>query len=347
MLKDVIRPSVILFIVCAIVTGALAYVNAVTKPIIEENERIAKHEAMAEVLPGSTDFSGPISPEELKAKGFPVSNAIKNVYEAGDHGYVVEAAVKGYGGEVTMMVGIGLDRDVKGVKITSHNETPGLGAKVADKAFLEQYYGPVPDGGFVVVKGISKSDSEIEAISGATISSRAVTQGVSDAARLVTAIIEDVKEEQKDPKQAVLPGADEFSEPVSVEKLKAEGFNVSERILKLHEAKGIGYVAEVVTQGYKGPISMMVGFDTEGNITGLKVTDHNETSGLGSQIADPSFLDQFKGNIPEGNMFKVVTSNAASREQIEAVSGATVSSLAVTRGVNDAIALIISLAGGN
>ena len=347
MYKDIIKPSLVLLIVCAVVTGTLAYVNGVTKPIIEENQRIAKQEAMSEVLINAKNFSDPISYEELKKEGFPVSNTIRNIYEAVDCGYVVEAAVKGYGGEVNMMIGIDLDKNVKGIKITSHNETPGLGAKVANDEFLEQHYGPVPERGFVVVKGVSKSDPEIEAVSGATISTMAVTQGVSDAAKLISAIIDDVREEQKDPKEVALPGAVEFFEPVAAEKLLAEGYNVTERIVNLYESKDNGYVVEVSSEGYNGPVIMMVGFDTAKNITGIKIIEHNETSGLGSQIEDPQFLEQFKGSIPAENMFKVVTRSTNERNEIEAVSHATTSSLAVTRGVTDAIALINSLAGGN
>ena len=119
MYKEVIKPSLILFIVCAVVTGALAYVNGITQPIIEENERIARQEAMAEVLPGSSSFSEPISYEELKEEGFPVSSTIRNIYEAVDAGYVVEATVKGYGGEVNMMIGIDLDKNIKGINYQS------------------------------------------------------------------------------------------------------------------------------------------------------------------------------------------------------------------------------------
>ncbi len=191
MYKDIIKPSIILVIICAVVTGALAYVNAVTKPIIDENERIAKQEAMVEVLPEAGGFTDPISYEDLEKEGFPLTNTIKNIYVAPDCGYVVEVLTKGYGGDVNMMVGIGLDKNVKGIKLTSHNETPGLGEKAAGSDFIEQYLGPIPAGGFVVIKGVAKSDSEIEAVSGATISSRAVTQGVTDAVKLVEYIIDE------------------------------------------------------------------------------------------------------------------------------------------------------------
>ena len=70
MYKEVIKPSLILFIVCAVVTGALAYVNGITQPIIEENERIARQEAMAEVLPGSSSFLNPYHMKNSKKKVF-------------------------------------------------------------------------------------------------------------------------------------------------------------------------------------------------------------------------------------------------------------------------------------
>lgn len=189
MLKDIFKPAFILFLICAVVTGALAYVNGITLPIITETQKQAEQDALARVLPGVETFAEPKSAEQLKAQGLNVSDSILNLYEGKKgqevFGYVAEIATKGYGGAIKMFVGIDKDKNISGVLLVSHNETPGLGSKANEPAFTEQYLGAFPDGSFSVVKGAANADGEIQAISGATISSRGVTQGVNDAMTLI------------------------------------------------------------------------------------------------------------------------------------------------------------------
>ena len=58
MLKEIVKPAVVLFLVCAIITGALAFVNGITKPIIDEGQEAALRESLSVVLPGAGQFSG-------------------------------------------------------------------------------------------------------------------------------------------------------------------------------------------------------------------------------------------------------------------------------------------------
>ncbi len=193
MFKEIIKPSLILLLVCAIITGALAYVNGVTEPIIEENDRITEQESLAKALPGSDSFMEPQEAETLKSQGYKVSDRIVKLYEAKreekTHGYVVEVSSKGYGGAIKIFVGVDTQYNITGVMLTSHNETPGLGSKAADMTFTQQYLGEIPEKAFSVVKGVADEDNEIEAVSGATISSKAVTQGVADAVTLIRSLL--------------------------------------------------------------------------------------------------------------------------------------------------------------
>ena len=104
MFKEIIKPALILFIICAVVTGALAYVNGVTEPIIAENNRLAEQESLKEVFPGADGFLDAKSAEELTAQGFAVTERISKVYEAQKNGetigYVVSAISSGYGGSI-------------------------------------------------------------------------------------------------------------------------------------------------------------------------------------------------------------------------------------------------------
>ena len=92
---------------------------------------------------------------------------------------------KGFSGVLTMIVGINADGTVAGIKVTAHSETPGLGAKAqADADWIGQYVGQQADGQLKV----AKDGGTINAITGATITSRAVTDGVNTAAQYVATL---------------------------------------------------------------------------------------------------------------------------------------------------------------
>lgn len=165
MVKDSLKLGLILLIICAISTGLLAFVNQLTAPVIYENQLIAKKEAMLQVMPQADSFTD-ISDILTKA----VSKDGSLI------GYTVKVSPSGYGGEISMMVGVNADLTISGVKILSLSETPGLGAKAQDEAFLSQYKGKNE-------KMALKKD--ITAITGATITSTAVTLGVKEAIGLV------------------------------------------------------------------------------------------------------------------------------------------------------------------
>jgi electron transport complex, RnfABCDGE type, G subunit len=193
MFKEIIRPAVTLFLVCAVITGALAVVNDITGPIIEERDMAALQESLSTVLPGAEEFSDAVSRDELINRGYKAGERISNLYQAtagGETvGYVVEVVTKGYGGDISMLVGIDSSLSVTGVKIMSHSETPGLGAKADDEEYLKQYIGAIPGNLYHVVKTTPWNDGDIQALSGATVTSRAVANGVSEAASLVRSIV--------------------------------------------------------------------------------------------------------------------------------------------------------------
>lgn len=189
MFKEIFKPALILCLICAVMTGALAYVNGITEGIIAENERLVEQENLSRVLGGADSFSEPIKADDLKNEGYSVSDRIEKVYKAqkdGDTvGYVVAVLSRGYGGDMKILVGIDKEQKITGIILTSHNETPGLGDKVTFSDFTDQYKGGFPEEEFFVVKRETRADSEIQAVTAATKSSRAVTTGVNDALNLV------------------------------------------------------------------------------------------------------------------------------------------------------------------
>ena len=141
--------------------------------------------------------------------------------------------------------------------------------------------------------------------------------------------------------QTLLPGATEFT----VEPYVGEDAN----ILSVHKAD-IGYVIETNTYGYAGPITVLVGVNKEGKVTGLVVRDLQETPGLGANaLSDDQFLAQFlnkTGSFAIGtagaDAFSGATASAATGEEIyvDAIAGATVTSKAVARCVSSAVAYV-------
>lgn len=168
--KNIFKLGIILLLICAISTGLLAVVNHITLPVIELNNEKAQEEAKKEILPLADTF------KELGEGVYEGEKDGKTV------GYTVNVAPKGYGGTIEMMVGINSDMTVSGVKILSMSETPGLGAKAQNEDFISQYKGKNKN---LTLKKSQAGENEINAISGATVTSTAVTDGVNEAFRLL------------------------------------------------------------------------------------------------------------------------------------------------------------------
>ena len=164
-----VRIIVCLTVICLFVAGLLGVVNHYTKPQIEANENAEKQEAIKSIF-GDDIESNKISEEDA-------DNELYIILKDGKvFGYCAEVAPNGFGGEIKMMVGVDYEGKVCGANIVSMSETPGLGSRTKEEAwFLEQFVGK---------SGELAVGSGVDAITGATISSKAVTKGVSDALAL-------------------------------------------------------------------------------------------------------------------------------------------------------------------
>jgi len=173
-----------LLVVTVVAGAALAGVNGVTAPIIAEMDARALQEGLAEVLPTAASFEEVPETELADAvgqAGGPVQAAWRGFDAAGQPvGVVVQASPAGYGGPIVMLVGVDPGGTVHQMKILSASgETPGLGSKAAEPAFARQFLGLSP--GIGLVKNQPPAGNEIQAVTGATISSQAVLDGVNAA----------------------------------------------------------------------------------------------------------------------------------------------------------------------
>ena len=170
-IKEIVVPAVILFIIATVCTALLAGTNLLTKDKIADLAVQAENEAKSAVI-DAVSFS---DAKEIDGNVY---------YEAYDQseklvGYVFNVSAKSYGGVLTCMVGISAeDEKVTGVEITAISDTPGLGMKATAKDWLNQFIGKA-DG--ITVNKNSSSNTEIQAITSATITSQAVTDAVNSA----------------------------------------------------------------------------------------------------------------------------------------------------------------------
>lgn len=177
--RYVLRLSLTLLVITAVVAGLLAGVNAITAPRIEAERERKTVAALSAVIPDAA------TAQPLREFNDP-SGLVTAVYRS-DSAYAVQVAPKGFDSAVNMMVGVDDAGKVLGIQVISHTETSGLGAVAAadnakGEAFRAQFAGC--GGGLAV----TKDGGTIDALTGATITSRAVTAGVNAAVACVEAL---------------------------------------------------------------------------------------------------------------------------------------------------------------
>ena len=184
-MSKTMKNTLVLTIITLIAGFALGLVYESTKDPIAQAHDAAKKEAWQAVFPeADLDSFEQVEVDQKAAgevvKGLGVNATIDEVCKVGEDGYVITATDKeGYGGDIRVTVGIKADGTVNGVSILSISETAGLGMKATEPAFYEQYQGKQAEKFYVSKDG---GDGEpIDALSGATITSRAMTGAVNAA----------------------------------------------------------------------------------------------------------------------------------------------------------------------
>ena len=164
----VLRLALTLLAITAVVAAALAGVNSITAPAIADLNAQKTQEAIELVLPGGG--------EEVD---FPAADLVAKVYK-GENGYAVQTTPGGFDNTITMMVGVDNQGKVLGISIIKHTETAGLGAVAAAGTPAGENF----RGQFVGASGsvsVTKDGGTMDAITGATITSRAICVGVNAA----------------------------------------------------------------------------------------------------------------------------------------------------------------------
>jgi len=167
MARDIIKPALIAMVVLMVIASAAAGVYRQFAEPEEETGISADSKAAAAKLLGTDDI-------QLTENG-EYTDSIQGIWSSGNGKYAVDLLTKGYGGEINLLVGIGSEGSISGIKVISHSETEGLGSKVLEDSYLDNFTG---------LKSAAEI-SGVDAITSATISSEAVKKGIVTALEAV------------------------------------------------------------------------------------------------------------------------------------------------------------------
>ena len=193
-MREMILMVVVLTCLSVVSGGLLAAIKDNTKERIEYQQlKFVKGPAIRAILQGSSN--DPITDRFKIIDGDVERSFFVGVFDGQAQKVAFESSGKGYGGDVGLMVGVNLtDDNILGVGVTTHAETPGLGSKAqSDPAFVSQFKGLAAKQEF----GVKTEGGQIDAMSGATITSRAVCEGVTDAGKIYQKLKPQIAEQLK------------------------------------------------------------------------------------------------------------------------------------------------------
>lgn len=269
-------------------------------------------EACKAVLPDATTF------EAVESATSGVQAAVK-----ADTGWVIQASAKGFGGQVPVIVGLDADGAIVGVSFPENSETAGYGAQL----YEEGNESAAALAASLVSKSGEVAIGDVDTISGATISSKAVVEAVNTALSCYNEVA-----------LGQAPAADEGSEGTDLSSMSAEEaraalapgatltqITVPEGLTDAWQGDDGSYVLYAEDKGYEystKPLNVAVGFDANGAITGVWVDVSGQTAGIGDQAAGADYLGQYTGITDEAGL-----------DGVDTIAGATES----TRGVKKAV----------
>ena len=196
-MKSVVKFAITLGLIAAITGFALAIVYQITKPIIEAQDLKALQQGLSEIFPGDYEFvklDKPISSADPSVQ-IAESYLVKDKSTQKNVGMVARVVVPGSQAPIEMLVGIKSDGTVSGVKILKLNETAGLGANADNPKYYVDKKNKITFLGQFIGKNVEKDKlipkEDIIAMSGATITSRAISTGVKVAGQAIVSYLKE------------------------------------------------------------------------------------------------------------------------------------------------------------
>jgi Na+-translocating ferredoxin:NAD+ oxidoreductase subunit G len=340
--KGIMGVLLVLSILCS---GAISLVTYQTMPRIQRNEETRRLGIVLDVLqikydPKNIDdivstYKNRVTESE--------QNGIKLFKEKESGATALSLSGSGFQSIINVIVALKGDT-ISGFKVVSQNETPGLGARMSEKAFQSSFIGKKVSGGITWVKTGKAGPGEFDAITGATESSKALTRILNRGFSLFfgdTAAPAIPKGMEVKIEMSVL---NMFGGNYSLQDSAAIRKNFGETVaetevkgIKTYKDKKSGATALLVSgSGYQSSIIGLVGLKDD-TISTFKIVSQNETPGLGTRITEDAFLKQFIGKKVSGGI-KMVKTGKAGPTEFDAITRSTVSSEAVERMLNKGFA---------
>lgn len=285
------RQVLVLFIVCSLSAFLLSFVYGKTSPLIAENAKKKIESSLKEVFPGDVEF------KEVEAGKLWEVYRDKNLV-----GYVYIHGERGYSSIVRVMVGVDLYGKIVGMKVPKEglSETPGLGMKITEPWFSKQFIGR-----YAEEVELKKDGGELDAITAATISSRACVNAVKKG------YIEVVK--KKIPWW--IKYIREFAKEYGIEEIEP---GKKWRVI----GKGILYLGEA--DGFSGKVQVLFLVDDKDRIQWIHIQRPeeglSETEGYGTRVSTKDYEERFIGK-------------SAKDPKVDVLTGATITSKAVIEAI--------------
>lgn len=330
MKSSLLNMVLVLFGITLVAATTLGLVYGVTKGPIETAKAAKTTSALAMAMP-PFDNDPAADTATYVIDDMPVK-VYKGMSGGTVSGYAVETMTKnGFSGEFRLMVGMKPDGEIVNIEVLQHNETPGLGSKMADpgNVLLVSFQGKNPKD---LKMSVRKDGGDIDAITASTISSRAYVDAVERAYKAFEAAAFGAEPENGGDVDYLGAVLTESPNTVVVENMTIDG-NEAKVMEALRDSTVIGYAVDMASKTGKGIIRLMVGFTVDGYISNVAVMDHDEDAAYGAMIEKPDnvTLASLKGAKAKDIVWAFKPEGTA-----DAISGATLTSKVYLEAVHNA-----------
>jgi len=332
-MKTMIKLSFIMALYAVVACVGLAFVYIATAPRIASAAEREVNALLKQIFPDASEFENVTGKVESGSGSITFDRAYVAKKDGAASGMVIHVTGPTYKSS-TILVGVDMARKVTAVTFTSNTDTPGLGTKTAESPFIDQFFSKSVDDAF-------KLGSDVQAISGATISSRAVSNilklagykageylsanyGGQGAGADSAPVPVDLAPMQLDAALAELfPGATFTDVSGKVANTVEKSIVFTGAWLAKKDGKAVGVAVQAKGQTYYAS-TLVIGVKTDRTLSGVRVTETSDSPNYGKLMLDPDFYGRFAGKSVD-DTFAVKT--AASDGDVDSISGATVSTL--------------------
>jgi electron transport complex protein RnfG len=331
-MKTMIRLSFVLAAYAVVACVGLAFVYTLTAPRIAEAARREVNAALREVCPDATDFTDVSGKVESGSASISFDRAYVAMKDSSAVGIVLQVTGPTYKSS-TMLVAVNMARAITAVRFTANTDTPGLGSKTAESPFIDQFRSKSIDDAF-------KAGADVQAISGATISSKAIATilkvagfrageylaanyGAPAGSGAIPSLAESAPMEITAALSDLFPGAEFTDVSGKVTNTVERSIVITGAWLAKKDGSVEGVAVQAKGQTYKAS-TIVIGVRPDRTLAGVRVNATTDSKNYGYAMVEPDYYGKYAGKRVDDAYF---VKTADQEGDVDAISGATVSSL--------------------